>query len=136
MGFGPFRWVCTSQKKEDLMATDRIACKVIDNLMKDDGKQHLEWSTIRVKNRCRLADRISVDVIQTLIKRFKVKQIQDCARRASSMLQWDVSNGVARRSWSGNDKAIEAIRRTQRQNKDLRITLPVHADEMLLDGLF
>lgn len=31
------------------------------------------------------------------------------------MLQWDVANGVARRSWSGNDKAREAIVRTQAQ---------------------
>ncbi|KHJ87624.1 hypothetical protein OESDEN_12599 [Oesophagostomum dentatum] len=39
----------------------------------------------------------------------------EVARRANEMLQWDVSNGVARRSWSGNDKAREAIIRTQEQ---------------------
>jgi len=34
-GFGPFRWVCTSGKPEDLAKTDEIACKVLEKL-----KQH------------------------------------------------------------------------------------------------
>ena len=29
-GFGPFRWVCTSGKSEDLAKTDAIACKVLE----------------------------------------------------------------------------------------------------------
>jgi urocanate hydratase len=33
-GFGPFRWVCASDKQEDLDKTDEIACKVLENLMK------------------------------------------------------------------------------------------------------
>jgi urocanate hydratase len=32
-GFGPFRWVCTSGKTEDLAATDRIAAAVLDELL-------------------------------------------------------------------------------------------------------
>ncbi|WP_435133483.1 urocanate hydratase [Formosa sp. A9] len=32
-GFGPFRWVCTSGKPEDLEKTDAIACKVLEDLM-------------------------------------------------------------------------------------------------------
>jgi len=32
-GFGPFRWVCASNKQEDLDKTDEIACKVLENLM-------------------------------------------------------------------------------------------------------
>ena len=28
LGFGPFRWVCTSGEEEDLRATDGIATKV------------------------------------------------------------------------------------------------------------
>ena len=31
-GFGPFRWVCTSGKVEDLRATDRIAIEVLEKL--------------------------------------------------------------------------------------------------------
>ncbi len=32
-GFGPFRWVCTSGKPEDLDTTDRIATRVLEELM-------------------------------------------------------------------------------------------------------
>ncbi|HQQ99156.1 MAG TPA: urocanate hydratase [Cyclobacteriaceae bacterium] len=32
-GFGPFRWVCTSGKAEDLAATDRIAAAVLEELL-------------------------------------------------------------------------------------------------------
>ena len=32
-GFGPFRWVCTSGKPEDLALTDRIATQVLEELM-------------------------------------------------------------------------------------------------------
>lgn len=33
-GFGPFRWVCTSGKAEDLETTDNIAKNVLDEIMK------------------------------------------------------------------------------------------------------
>lgn len=33
-GFGPFRWVCTSGKPEDLATTDRIAAKVLEEIRK------------------------------------------------------------------------------------------------------
>jgi len=32
-GFGPFRWVCTSGKAEDLETTDNIAAEILDELM-------------------------------------------------------------------------------------------------------
>lgn len=34
-GFGPFRWVCTSGKPEDLAATDRIAARVLEEIRTD-----------------------------------------------------------------------------------------------------
>jgi len=34
-GFGPFRWVCTSGKPEDLKLTDDIACEVLEEIMKN-----------------------------------------------------------------------------------------------------
>ena len=34
-GFGPFRWVCTSGNPKDLEKTDRIACEVLEKIMKD-----------------------------------------------------------------------------------------------------
>ena len=38
-GFGPFRWVCTSGKPEDLQITDDIACEVLEELMKSSPKE-------------------------------------------------------------------------------------------------
>ena len=43
-GFGPFRWVCSSGKQEDLDFTDAIACEVLEKLVKnapDDTKQQM-----------------------------------------------------------------------------------------------
>ncbi len=34
-GFGPFRWVCTSGKEEDLAVTDEIACNVLEEIAKN-----------------------------------------------------------------------------------------------------
>lgn len=34
-GFGPFRWVCTSGKPEDLQKTDEIACRVLEEIMRN-----------------------------------------------------------------------------------------------------
>ena len=34
-GFGPFRWVCTSGKEEDLATSDRIAAEVLDAMLKE-----------------------------------------------------------------------------------------------------
>jgi len=34
-GFGPFRWVCSSGRPEDLAVTDRIAAEVLADMMKD-----------------------------------------------------------------------------------------------------
>ena len=44
-GFGPFRWVCASGKKEDLKVTDQLAAGVIQRILKDappEIKQQLE----------------------------------------------------------------------------------------------
>lgn len=38
-GFGPFRWVCASAKAEDLAQTDRIACEVLEEIMKVSPKE-------------------------------------------------------------------------------------------------
>ena len=43
-GFGPFRWVCSSGKQEDLDITDSIACEVLEKLVinaSDDTKQQM-----------------------------------------------------------------------------------------------
>ena len=38
-GFGPFRWVCTSGKPEDLQKTDEIACQVLEKIMQHSPKE-------------------------------------------------------------------------------------------------
>lgn len=38
-GFGPFRWVCTSGKPEDLAVTDEIACKVLEEIAQSSPKE-------------------------------------------------------------------------------------------------
>ena len=43
-GFGPFRWVCTSGKEDDLEKTDQIACEVLEEMMlnsPDEIKQQM-----------------------------------------------------------------------------------------------
>jgi len=38
-GFGPFRWVCTSGKPEDLAKTDAIACSILEEMMKNSPSE-------------------------------------------------------------------------------------------------
>jgi urocanate hydratase len=49
-GFGPFRWVCTSGKPEDLAKTDALACEVLEQLSKESPAEiqqqmadHIQW---------------------------------------------------------------------------------------------
>ncbi len=57
------------------------------------------------------------------------------ARRLKSMLQWDVSNGIARRSWARNAPAIFTIRREMDRTPGLIVTLPNMADDKLIDSV-
>ncbi|MGZ3883281.1 MAG: urocanate hydratase [Bacteroidia bacterium] len=52
-GFGPFRWVCTSAKPEDLKATDEIALQVLEEIYKtapDEIKQQLSDNIIWIRD--------------------------------------------------------------------------------------
>ncbi len=49
-GFGPFRWVCTSGKPEDLQKTDQIACAVLEKIIAEapqeiqqQMKDNIQW---------------------------------------------------------------------------------------------
>jgi urocanate hydratase len=33
LGFGPFRWVCTSGSPDDLQVTDQLAIRIIENIL-------------------------------------------------------------------------------------------------------
>ncbi|KAB1263841.1 Urocanate hydratase [Camelus dromedarius] len=57
----------------------------------------------------------------------------EAEQKAKMVLSWDVSNGVARRCWSGNRKAHETICRTMEEIRGLVVTLPHEvADERVL----
>ena len=38
-GFGPFRWVCTSGKPEDLARTDGIACEILEEIRRNSPEE-------------------------------------------------------------------------------------------------
>ncbi|MDC3115805.1 urocanate hydratase [Bacteroidota bacterium] len=56
-GYGPFRWVCTSNSKEDLSTTDEIAIKVLEEMLLDSPKEiklqlkdNINWIKDAMKN--------------------------------------------------------------------------------------
>ncbi len=52
-GFGPFRWVCTSAKPEDLAVTDKLAQQVLEEIYKtapDEIKQQLNDNIVWIKD--------------------------------------------------------------------------------------
>lgn len=60
----------------------------------------------------------------------------DAERRLTSMLHWDVNNGIARRSWARNEGAEWAIQRAMDQEPLLKVTLPAHAaDDVIAEAL-
>lgn len=224
-GFGPFRWVCMSQKPEDLAKTDEIAVKILseelaeapeeiqgqlrDNIhwIEEAGKNHLVvGSQARIlyadcEGRTKIAlafneavrnGEISAPVvlgrdhhdvsgtdspfretsniydgsqftadmaIQNVIgDSFRgatwvsihngggvgwgevinggfgmvVDGSEDSARHIANMLFWDVNNGIARRSWARNEGALHAIEREEGRTPSLRVTVPVNADDSLI----
>jgi urocanate hydratase len=56
----------------------------------------------------------------------------DAARRASSMLSWDVSNGLARRAWARNPGAVFAITQAMADEPLMKVTLPEIADDRMV----
>ncbi|KAF8766624.1 Urocanate hydratase like protein [Argiope bruennichi] len=218
LGFGPFRWVCTSNSPEDLQRTDHIAASVLEDileegvppLVEDQYKDNIKWikeaashklvvgSQARIlyadhKGRVRIAlafnqtikngllqgpivlSRDHHDVSGTDSPFRETSNISDgsafCADmavqncigdsfrgatwvalhngggvgwgevinggfgllldgseeaecRARQMLHWDVLNGVARRSWSGNSNAAEVITQAMQDEPRLEVTVP------------
>ena len=224
-GFGPFRWVCTSGKPEDLEMTDRLAAGVLEDMcrttpgsIRGQLEDNLHWireagcnrlvvgSQARIlyadcEGRTKIAlafneaiadGRISAPVVlgrdhhdvsgtdspyretsniydgSNLTADMAVQNVigdsfrgatwvslhngggvgwgevinggfgmvldgsPDSARHIREMLFWDVNNGIARRSWSRNDGAVEAIRREMERTPGLKVTLPNYADDKLI----
>ena len=59
----------------------------------------------------------------------------EAERRASSMLSWDVANGLARRNWARNPEAISTVERLMKENSELKITVPELVDNEILEGV-
>lgn len=226
-GFGPFRWVCTSGKPEDLETTDRIAGDVMEKLAsiapEETRQQYLDnlrWirqagsNKMVVGSQARIlysdaeGRRAIASAFNEAIKRGEISApvvlgrdhhdvsgtdspyretsniydgsmftadmaVQNCigdsfrgatwvslhngggvgwgevinggfgmlldgsegaSRRLRSMLHWDVNNGVARRAWARNKGAEFAIERAMELEPNLKITMPQHADDSLIDG--
>ncbi|KAN0026895.1 hypothetical protein ACTFIV_001628 [Dictyostelium citrinum] len=230
LGFGPFRWVCTSGNPKDLETTDRIAKELIEKLRSQPGvpknvqqqfnDNHL-WisqagehklvvgsqarilysdcigrSELAVAFNKAVADgtlsapvvisRDHHDVSGTDAPWRETSNIKDgsqfCAdmaihnvigdsfrgatwvaihngggtgfgeainggfglflcgsklqeEKARMMLNWDVNNGIARRSWSYNDNAENTIKRAMELDSSLKVTIPNHTSDDLINSL-
>lgn len=227
-GFGPFRWVCTSGKPEDLQETDRLAAEVLESMAKsapsdivgqlndnlhwirEAGKNHLVvGSQARIlyadrEGRTKIAlafneaiadGRISAPVVlgrdhhdvsgtdspyretsniydgSSFTADMAVHNVigdsfrgatwvslhngggcgwgevinggfgmvidgsQESGRNIGMMLQWDVDNGIARRSWARNKGAMDAIKREMEKTPNLRVTLPNIVADNLIENL-
>lgn len=232
LGFGPFRWVCTSNLDEDLVKTDKIAAEVITQLQSElkpeeaNTKQqyldNLRWiqqadehklvvgSRARIlysdqEGRVQIALAFNKAVREGILKGPVVlsrdhhdvsgtdspfretsnitdgsaftadmavqNAIGDSFRgatwisihngggvgwgdvinggfgmvldgseeadyRAHLMLNWDVANGVARRSWSGNKNGYETIKRAMERDSHLKVTLPNLVPDDIVEANF
>ena len=58
---------------------------------------------------------------------------KEASKRLESMLFWDVTNGISRRSWARNEGAIFAIKRAMETQPLLNITIPNIVDENLFN---
>ena len=60
----------------------------------------------------------------------------DSERRLTSMLHWDVNNGIARRNWARNPHAMSTIKRAMEQEPKLKVTLPNLVSDSTINDLF
>ena len=60
----------------------------------------------------------------------------DADRKLKNMLFYDVNNGIGRRSWARNSGAEFAAQREMDRSPNLKITMPNHADDTLINSLF
>jgi len=224
LGFGPFRWVCTSGLAQDLEATDAIATRALQDIIKDKIPEEIErqyednlrWLAEADKHKLVVGSQARI-LYSDQVGRVKIAlafnkavasgrlkapvvisrdhhdvsgtdspfretsniydgsaftadmAVQNCIgdafrgatwvalhngggcgwgevmnggfgmvldgsaeahHKAESMLNWDVSNGVARRSWSGNENAKKTISRAMVQNPKLRVTMAHAVSDM------
>jgi urocanate hydratase len=225
LGFGPFRWVCTSADPEDLAKTDAIAAGILqktaaesDAEIKQQMLDNVRWIRQAAENklvvgsqaRILYADRQGrIDIALAFNEAVSSGKIRDpivlgrdhhdvsgtdspfretanikdgsmftadmavhnfvgdafrgatwvslhngggvgwgevmnggfgmvldgtpeAAARAGRMLSWDVSNGLARRAWAGNQGARYAAQKAMEAEPNMRVTMPAAADDELV----
>ena len=227
-GFGPFRWVCTSGKQEDLDTTDEIAAEVLVEILQSAPeeihsqlKDNITWikaaktNNLVVGSKARIlyadaegrmkiarafnqaiqdgrigsvvlgrdhhdvsgtdspfretsniydgsrftADMAVHNVIGDSFRGatwvslhngggvgwgevinggfgFLLDGSEDANRKLTSLLHFDVNNGVARRAWARNSGALQTAQRAQAENHNLVITVPFLAADDLIENLF
>ncbi|XP_053377371.1 urocanate hydratase-like isoform X3 [Mercenaria mercenaria] len=128
LGFGPFRWVCTSGDPSDLDTTDDIATTALEDIINqgDMAVQNAIGDSFRGATWVALHNGGGVGWGEVMNGGFGLvlDGSNDAEEKAKRMLSWDVSNGVARRSWSGNNKAKETICRIMDENPNMKVTIP------------
>ena len=224
-GFGPFRWVCASGKPVDLAKTDKIACRVLEEIaikapkeIQQQMQDNIQWikgaqenklvvgSQARIlyadaEGRVKIAEAFNLAIangeIETIIlgrdhhdvsgtdspyretsniydgssftADMAIQNVigdsfrgatwvsihngggvgwgevinggfgmvldgsQEASKRLTSMLFWDVNNGISRRSWARNEGAIFAIKKAMETQPLLKVTLPNLVADHLLD---
>ena len=60
---------------------------------------------------------------------------KSASKRLESMLLWDVTNGISRRSWARNEAAVFAINRAMKSEENLKVTLPNIVDDALINTI-
>jgi len=55
-------------------------------------------------------------------------------KKLSMMLHWDVNNGIARRAWARNKRAMFTLEREMKRTEGLIVTVPSIADDKLIDN--
>ena len=58
---------------------------------------------------------------------------EDAGKKLRMMLHWDVTNGIARRSWGRNEGAMFTLQREMERTPGLKVTVPYIADDKLIE---
>jgi urocanate hydratase len=226
-GFGPFRWVCTSGKKEDLALTDQLALEILSAMLQDAEAEikpqlqdNIQWIKQAAENklvvgsqarilyadaegRIRIAKAFNKAIEQGRVgpvvlgrdhhdvsgtdspfretsniydgSKFTADMAihnvigdsfrgatwvsihngggvgwgevinggfgllldgtSEAERKLENMLYFDVNNGIARRAWARNKNALSTIRRTEKKNTDLKVTLPNEVSDTVIRNI-
>lgn len=61
---------------------------------------------------------------------------KESEKKLKMMLQWDVNNGIARRSWARNEGALFTLEREMKRTPGLKVTVPYIADDKIIEDAF